>query len=335
MKIFNLKRFFFSSIIMVHVLIAYNYLFRVKNVFVRFDPNEPIRLFCMIITTEDVLETHTKYMYDLWVNQCDDHVFVSMIPKKDYNPNEQRPYLLEKEFKILQPPGFESDSYSNLTHKVFLSFKYLYANKKKPFHWYLKADVDTFVFVDNLRNFVKNKDTLDAVTYGFNFKKVVPKGYQSGGAGYILSRESFARLGKVLNENYRFCQNSGVEDIDIARCFRKLSVYPGSSIDELGRERFHPLDFDHHYNGKFNDRYKWLNSYAENPLKKVFIFGYFNLFDLYLKVNWQKGFDCCSNSSISFHYIKEEQALKLGRIFKENKDIKSNVHEVMKKMLDI
>ena len=71
----------------------------------------------------------------------------------------------------------------------------------------LKADVDTFVFVDNLRDFVKNKDTQDAVTYGFNYKQRVPKGYQSGGAGYLLSRESFARIGKALNENYKYCEN--------------------------------------------------------------------------------------------------------------------------------
>jgi hypothetical protein len=223
----------------------------------------------MIITTEDVLDTHTKSMYNLWVNECDDHVFVSIIPKSDYVPNGERPILIEKEFKVLQPPGFESDSYKNLTHKVFLTFKYLYANEKRPFHWYLKADVDTFVFVDNLRSFIKNKDTLDAVTYGFNFIKQVPEGYQSGGAGYVMSRESFARIGKALNENYKYCANSGVEDIDTARCFRKLKVYPGRSVDDLGRERFHPLDFDHHYYGKFGGDYAWLQSYAQNPLREV------------------------------------------------------------------
>jgi glycoprotein-N-acetylgalactosamine 3-beta-galactosyltransferase len=223
----------------------------------------------MIITTENVLNTHSLKMYKLWVNECDDHVFVSIIPKKYHTTGNPRPILIEDEFKVLQPPGFESDSYRNLTHKVYLSFKHLYKTEKDPFDWYLKADVDTFVFIDNLREFVKDKNALHPVTYGYNYKTVVPKGYQSGGAGYLISREAFVRLGSALNKNYSFCPNSGFEDIDVARCLRKLQVNPASSLDQLGRERFHPLDFDHHYNGKFNGRYKWLNSYAANPLKKV------------------------------------------------------------------
>jgi len=141
------------------------------------------KLFCMIIATENVLNTHDLKMYKLWVNECDDHVFVSMIPKKYHSSSNKRPILIEDKFKVLQPPGFESDSYKNLTHKVYLSFKHLYKTEKSPFDWYLKADIDTFVFIDNLREFVKARHISQPVTYGFNYKQRVPKGYQSGGAG--------------------------------------------------------------------------------------------------------------------------------------------------------
>ena len=44
----------------------------------------------------------------------------------------------------------------------------------------------------------------------------------------------------------------GTEDVDIARCLRRLGVYPNKSIDDFGRERFHPLSISGHYNGKKN-----------------------------------------------------------------------------------
>ncbi len=37
----------------------------------------------------------------------------------------------------------------------------------------------------------------------------------------------------------------------MANCLRKLDVYPGKSIDHLGRERFHCLDPTAHFYGRF------------------------------------------------------------------------------------
>jgi len=55
-------------------------------------------------------------------------------------------------------------------------------------------------------------------------------------------------------------------DVDVARCFRRLNVYPNKSIDDEGKERFHPLSISHHFNGEFPD---WLYQYASNPAQKV------------------------------------------------------------------
>jgi hypothetical protein len=71
-----------------------------------------------------------------------------------------------------------------------------------------------------------------------------------------LSRESFARLGEQLRKNLSFCDNSGVEDYDVHSCLRRLGVYPNKSIDEQGRERFHPLDAKSHFIGDFPGKRK-------------------------------------------------------------------------------
>lgn len=72
----------------------------------------------------------------------------------------------------------------------------------------IKADDDTFIFVDNLKKFVSNKNSILPVTYGYDFKAIVEKGYHSWGAGYLMSNEAFRRIGSKLNEDFNYCPNS-------------------------------------------------------------------------------------------------------------------------------
>lgn len=51
----------------------------------------------------------------------------------------------------------------------------------------------------------------------------------------------------IKKKNCLLTFNLGTEDVDMGRCFRQLGVYPNKSIDELGRERFHPLSLNAHY----------------------------------------------------------------------------------------
>ena len=121
---------------------------------------------------------------------------------------------------------------------MFNTYKYVY--KKYPdYDWYLKADDDTFIFMDNLRKFLKNKNSSVPINFGRNWDILVKNGYESGGAGYVLSREAMMRIGKALDSNFNYCSNSGVEDVDTARCLRKLNVTSGSTLDAENKQRFH------------------------------------------------------------------------------------------------
>ena len=228
------------------------------------------RIFCMILTSVKSLKKEKpRAVYETWGKKCDKIKFISKMPDEilSQNQNVSNKYGIELDygFDLLQPPGLENDTYRKLTDKVLLTYKYLY-NKYGYYDWYLKADDDSFVFVDNLRKFVADKNASMPVTYGYDFKVKVENGYHSGGGGYLLSRETLHRLGSSLNKNITFCKNTGVEDLDVGRCLRGLGVYPNKSIDELGRERFHSLSIRSHYFGRFP---KWLPRYASNPLQKV------------------------------------------------------------------
>ena len=174
-------------------------------------------------------------------------------------------YEYSEPFPILQPAYHDLEIYKRLTDKVYKTIRDVFL-RYSDYDWYLKADDDTFVFVDNLKLFLETKSTLKPVTYGFDYKVIVDYGYHSGGAGYVFSNEAFKRIGLKLATNFTFCSDSGIEDVDIANCLRKLGVYPGKSIDDEGRERFHPFNIKNHVQGRYPSGFL---EYSRNNIKPV------------------------------------------------------------------
>jgi glycoprotein-N-acetylgalactosamine 3-beta-galactosyltransferase len=227
-------------------------------------------LFCIILTRNDSLNSKARLIYDTWAKHCDNYKFISTFIKGNLSDPSNGVEAKINGMNLLQPPNYFDDNYEKLTDKVYSTFKYLFENKKyNRYEWYLKADDDTYIFIDNLRRFLSDKDSYKSVTYGYDINKDVPGGYHSGGAGYLLSKRSFNLLGNALSKRYSFCPNSGIEDIDIGYCLRKLNVYPEKSTDFLGRERFHLFNISTHYYGHYEFLFEWVIKYSKNGMKKV------------------------------------------------------------------
>ncbi|XP_025089369.1 glycoprotein-N-acetylgalactosamine 3-beta-galactosyltransferase 1-like isoform X1 [Pomacea canaliculata] len=173
----------------------------------------------------------------------------------------------------------------HLYEKTTQAFDYIYENYFDMADWFMKVDDDTFVIVENLRHFLHDKNASEPVYTGRHF--IEPKlkiNFQSGGAGYVLSKEALRRFA-TRELSPPVCTNhTTYEDVEMARCLLRLNVTILNSTDDKLRTRFHPFNMERHLaNGPPKGRLK----YEANPVKL--------------------GIDGINEHAISFHYITPEQ----------------------------
>lgn len=213
-------------------------------------------LFCMILTHPGGFRNKKpQIVYNVWGSRCDHFKFITIRPNISLNVNSL----------FFNLTGIKKETYNRLSRKVFSAFKETY-QEYPDFDWYLKADDDTFIEMDNLREFLKNKNQKEPVTFGhdLSYRKQV---FHSGGAGYLLSNEAFTRLGEAMHKNDNYCKIDYSEDVDVARCLRSLGVNMKKSIDSLGRERFNLISIQAAFTGNFS---KWFLRHKINKYQKVF-----------------------------------------------------------------
>ncbi len=119
---------------------------------------------------------------------------------------------------------------------------YVFEHYSNDFDWFLKADDDTYVIIENLRNFVSHYDTGSPLYFGCKFK-LNEVTYMSGGAGYVLSRETLRRFVKQSisnNTDTQFCKgysDSGYEDLEFGNCVQNIGVTAGLEMNQIFGEK--------------------------------------------------------------------------------------------------
>lgn len=210
-----------------------------------------VRILCWVMTGPSNLETKARHVKNTWTRHCNIVVFMSSVE----DPNFPTVGLGTKEGR------------DQLYWKTIRAFHYAYEHHIDEADWFLKADDDTYVIVDNLRWVLANHTPDEPIYFGRRFKPYTKQGYMSGGAGYVLSKEALRRF--VEGFKTKVCSHTtSVEDLAMGQCMEKVGVLAGDSRDGLQRETFHPFVPEQHLTAKFPKSF-WYWSYCYYPISEV------------------------------------------------------------------
>ena len=262
----------------------------------------------MIITKIENLETKAKAINQTWAPDCDKYVFIA---KPSYfNLNVGIEIYDENYLPMFHLPNYQ-ESFDKLTDKVYEALKFIYS-KYIFYEWYVKADDDTLMLIDNLRSFLKDKKSTSSVTYGLILEMDdIESGYLQGGAGYVISNTALKSIGNKLTNEEGFCPNSGREDTDLAKCFRKLSIYTEKTIDENNCQRFQAFGLKVIFEGRYPS---WF--YQQHQKKEL-----------------KKGIEAFSNTTISVHGMTPINMIKFYYFWRKSK--KHSVNKKFGELVDL
>ena len=92
----------------------------------------------------------------------------NLLPKnRTFNKSEE--IEVSKPFYILQPRFHETETHQYLTDKLYRAFESVY-QRFPNYDWYYISDDDAYVNMNNLKNFLRDKNSSEPITFGFEFK---------------------------------------------------------------------------------------------------------------------------------------------------------------------
>jgi glycoprotein-N-acetylgalactosamine 3-beta-galactosyltransferase len=107
------------------------------------------------------------------------------------------------------------------------------------------------------------------------------EGYMAGG-GYILSNKALEKFIKLVDNTSVCHTNGGAEDWEMGRCLEHSAIFVDCR-DEAHQKRFFPVGAEEHMHKNVDPNYWYTrNQYYHVP---------------------QGSPDCCSDTSVGFHYI--------------------------------
>ena len=141
------------------------------------------RLLCMVLTTPENYLTKAVHVKATWGRRCNTLLFIS-----SSEGGLITEYLVPEvvsDLEVREVTGVHGRK--NLWPKVKLGLNIIWRDYAGLFDFLVKADDDTFIIVDNLKQLLKTKSSEEPLILG-HYQEDRGVGYMSGGSGYVLSQ---------------------------------------------------------------------------------------------------------------------------------------------------
>jgi hypothetical protein len=193
-------------------------------------------------------------------------------------------------------PHYGNETYNNMWQKTRSILAYIHDYYLQDYDFFYLAGDDAHLIVENLRMVLSSLGT-DAIEYPLFLGGWFPdplrkrRYFVGGGGGYVLNKRTLQLLvGNCMERYLPFLQISA-EDRMVTNCLRSIQVYPNSSVDVTGAQRFHSRDpnFVATFHG------------SDKKVDRFFNQAYQFWGDQW---GWKSGYNVTSSSSVSFHGLK-------------------------------
>ena len=278
------------------------------------DPDVGRGLFCGVLTVSGSRAAQ-QAVIDSWCRRCDACVLFSNATRS--TPADAEIEQLPGALLVnLRSPG-DGKSREHLADKA-RRLQLWVANHASGFAWYLNADDDTYVCVDNLVSYLMAQSPPHASERAARPSKALSSGgapkplsdklltstdterplflghrfliggkgpaFHSGGAGFVLSAAAHRAVASGYSNGT--CGSLGVPrrgpgDTEVAECLMTVGVNVEDTRDDGGRERFHPFDYHYMLGLSATPRW-WYHEYT---------------------TGFKPGIHGMANATVSYHYV--------------------------------
>ncbi len=150
-----------------------------------------VRVFCFVLTAPKYFNTRAKAVHSTWGRRCNGLFFIT----ESSNDTQGLP---------IAPIANLTPGYGHLTQKSVSALQYAYEYHFNNFDWFVKADDDTYIFMENLKAFLRKQNSFEPVTFGWISKVcilIIQRFYENNSSGFMICQCFLIRL-SIHRHNY-------------------------------------------------------------------------------------------------------------------------------------
>ncbi|VDM64098.1 unnamed protein product [Angiostrongylus costaricensis] len=202
------------------------------------------RLLCFVLTSPKFYATRVLAVNVTWLPRCDHGQFFANVP---IDPTIPHSTVLKR----------IPDDYRYLFQKSMISFHYAFTQISDQFDWYFKADDDTYVIMEHMYEYLATLDPTEPYYLGYTLRPYLKRGYNGGGAGYVLSRAALKLFLQRAFFDRTICPIDFNEDVGIGRCLQNVEIFPHDTRNKKGQPRFNTYRPSYMFRGLISDEWHY------------------------------------------------------------------------------